>query len=172
MCWKRSLVTVFLLPTLNECLQSARTVQQMCRKKNILEGNIFRALNINFTCIWFIFWRNLCRENNVMKVFCEHGFSILFFGFVQELVRDGLRFPTTGLDNPSTVSSILLQQPGKLKAKQIREGWWLDVIQTNWPFINKCGRVWLLPGNFRCLFLLFKLFKVRKMFQGAQNRWK
>ncbi|CAH3130560.1 unnamed protein product [Pocillopora meandrina] len=39
----------------------------------------------------------------------------------QELVRDGLRFPTTGLDNPSTVSSILLQQPGKLKAKQIRE---------------------------------------------------
>lgn len=45
-----------------------------------------------------------------------------FFGFVQELVRDGLRFPTTGLDNPSTVSSILLQQPGKLKAKQIREG--------------------------------------------------
>ena len=51
-----------------------------------------------------------------------------FFGFVQELVRDGSRFPTTGLDNPSTVSSILLQQPGKLKAKQIREGGWLDVI--------------------------------------------
>ncbi|PFX33812.1 Primary ciliary dyskinesia protein 1 [Stylophora pistillata] len=39
----------------------------------------------------------------------------------QELVRDGLRFPTSGLDNPSSVCSILLQQPGKLKAKQIRE---------------------------------------------------
>ena len=145
MCWKQSLVTVFLLPTLNECLQSARTVQQMCRKKNILEGNIFRALNINFTCIWFIFWRNLCRENNVMKVFCEHGFSILFFGFVQELVRDGLRFPTTGLDNPSTVSSILLQQPGKLKAKQIREGGWLDVNQTNWSCMNKCSMSLITP---------------------------
>ena len=42
--------------------------------------------------------------------------------FVQEVVKDGLRFPTVGLDNPSTVSGILLQQPGKLKAKQIREG--------------------------------------------------
>ena len=38
------------------------------------------------------------------------------------MVKDGLRFPAVGLDNPSTVSSILLQQPGKLKAKQIREG--------------------------------------------------
>lgn len=47
------------------------------------------------------------------------------FSFVcclKELVQDGLRFPVVGLDNPSTVSSILLQQPGKLKAKQIREG--------------------------------------------------
>ncbi|KAJ7384106.1 hypothetical protein OS493_023430 [Desmophyllum pertusum] len=39
----------------------------------------------------------------------------------QELVKDGLRFPVIGLDNPFTVSSVLLQQPGKLKAKQIRE---------------------------------------------------
>ncbi|XP_068715346.1 cilia- and flagella-associated protein 221-like isoform X1 [Montipora foliosa] len=39
----------------------------------------------------------------------------------QEVVKDGLRFPTVGLDNPSAVTSILLQQPGKLKAKQIRE---------------------------------------------------
>ena len=38
------------------------------------------------------------------------------------MVKDGLRFPTVGLDNPSAVTSILLQQPGKLKAKQIREG--------------------------------------------------
>ena len=80
-----------------------------------------------------------------MKVFCEHGFSILFFGFVQELVRDGLRFPTTGLDNPSTVSSILLQQPGKLKAKQIREGGWLDVNQTNGSCMNKCSMSLITP---------------------------
>ena len=42
--------------------------------------------------------------------------------YAQEVVKDGLRFPAVGLDNPSTVSFILLQQPGKLKAKQIREG--------------------------------------------------
>ena len=41
---------------------------------------------------------------------------------LKEVVHDGLRFPVAGLDNPSTVSGILLQQPGKLKAKQIREG--------------------------------------------------
>ena len=47
----------------------------------------------------------------------------LFLRFYpQEVVKDGLRFPAVGLDNPSTVSCILLQQPGKLKAKQIREG--------------------------------------------------
>ncbi|XP_029201287.2 LOW QUALITY PROTEIN: cilia- and flagella-associated protein 221-like [Acropora millepora] len=38
-----------------------------------------------------------------------------------ELVKDGLRFPAVGLDNPSAVTHVLLQQPGKLKAKQIRE---------------------------------------------------
>ena len=45
-----------------------------------------------------------------------------FICCLKELVQDGLRFPITGLDNPSTVSNILLQQPGKLKAKQLREG--------------------------------------------------
>ena len=37
-------------------------------------------------------------------------------------MKDGLRFPAVGLDNPSAVTHVLLQQPGKLKAKQIREG--------------------------------------------------
>ena len=50
----------------------------------------------------------------------DHGLFCLFYP--QEVVKDGLRFPAVGLDNPSTVSCILLQQPGKLKAKQIREG--------------------------------------------------
>ena len=50
----------------------------------------------------------------------DHGPFLLFYP--QEVVKDGLRFPAVGLDNPSTVSCILLQQPGKLKAKQIREG--------------------------------------------------
>ena len=48
------------------------------------------------------------------------AFFLLFY--LQEVIKDGLRFPAVGLDNPSTVSCILLQQPGKLKAKQIREG--------------------------------------------------
>jgi len=45
-----------------------------------------------------------------------------FLCSLKEVVQDGLRFPVVGLDNPSTVSSILLQQPGKMKAKQLREG--------------------------------------------------
>ena len=48
--------------------------------------------------------------------------AFFFLFYPQEVVKDGLRFPAVGLDNPSTVSYILLQQPGKLKAKQIREG--------------------------------------------------
>ena len=48
--------------------------------------------------------------------------SLNLIFFQKELVKDGLRFPVVGLDNPSTVSNVLLQQPGKLKAKQIREG--------------------------------------------------
>ena len=48
--------------------------------------------------------------------------ALFLLFYPQEVVKDGLRFPAVGLDNPSTVSCILLQQPGKLKAKQIREG--------------------------------------------------
>ena len=58
---------------------------------------------------------------------------LFLFSFIfhqKELVRDGLRFPVIGLDNPFTVSSVLLQQPGKLKAKQIREGEEFSCIQN------------------------------------------
>lgn len=45
-----------------------------------------------------------------------------FICCLKELVQDGIRFPVVGFDSPSTVTKVLLQQPGKLKAKQLREG--------------------------------------------------
>ena len=56
---------------------------------------------------------------------------IFFYLLSEGTVQDGIRFPVVGLDNPSTVSNILLQQPGKLKAKQLREGWQLHEFRMN-----------------------------------------
>lgn len=54
-----------------------------------------------------------------------------FICCLKELVVDGLRFPVVGLNSPSTVSNVLLQQPGKLKAKQLREGEQLHEFRMN-----------------------------------------
>lgn len=40
---------------------------------------------------------------------------------VKELIRNGIRFPNN-LATQSAVSYVLQQQPGRLKAKDIREG--------------------------------------------------
>ena len=46
----------------------------------------------------------------------------LFFGFVfQGVYHEGILFPTN-LDNPNAVGKVLLQEPGKMKASQIRKG--------------------------------------------------
>ncbi|EDO48935.1 predicted protein, partial [Nematostella vectensis] len=42
-------------------------------------------------------------------------------GKAQEIVRDGYRFPTTGLSNPAAIAAVLSQQQGKLKAKDVRQ---------------------------------------------------
>ena len=60
-----------------------------------------------------------------------------FICCLKELVQDGIRFPVVGFDSPSTVTKVLLQQPGKLKAKQLREGEKLPLVihhesQSRW----------------------------------------
>ena len=44
----------------------------------------------------------------------------MFCTFVQEVEKDGIRFPSD-LDTPYAVVQVLNQQPGKLRIKDIRE---------------------------------------------------
>ena len=40
----------------------------------------------------------------------------------QTVVRDGVRFDPANLDTPYAVAQVLNQEPGKLKAKDLRDG--------------------------------------------------
>lgn len=39
---------------------------------------------------------------------------------MQEIMKDGIRFPRN-LNNPSAVAYVLTQQPGKMKAKDLKD---------------------------------------------------
>lgn len=72
-----------------------------------------------------------------------------FICCLKELVLDGLRFPVVGLNSPSTVSNVLLQQPGKLKAKQLREGEQLHEFRMN-PIGDSSGLNLLAKQSITC----------------------
>ena len=64
-------------------------------------------------------------------------------------MQDGIRFPMN-LNNPAAACYVLTQKPGKLKAKDLREGIpfyvWLMILRTTKDHISLFPRNYFIGG--------------------------